>query len=63
MKLDWPGVSQLKDFDNVLFLNKVFFFVCFVCFFRAKVVVVRVNFSVSDCFCSSFDFSYCCKLG
>ena len=38
MKLDWPGVSQLKDFDNVLFLNKVFFF------FRAKVVVVRVNY-------------------
>ena len=42
MKLDWPGVSQLKDFDNVLFLNKVFFFFFF--FFRAKVVVVRVNY-------------------
>ena len=41
MKLDWPGVSQLKNFDNVLFLNKDFFF-----FFRAKVVVVRVNFQV-----------------
>ena len=43
MKLDWPGVSQLKNFDNVLFLNKVFFFFFF---FRAKVVVVRVNFQV-----------------
>ena len=58
MKLDWPGVSQLKDFDNILILNKFFFF-----FFRAEVVVVKVNFFDSDCFCSSFDSSYCCKLG
>ena len=43
-------------FDNFLFMNKFFFF------FLAK-VVVRVNFFDSDCFCSSFDSSYCCKLG
>ena len=44
MKLDWPDVSHLKNFENFFFLS---FFMNKVFFFRVKVLVVvcfRVNF-------------------
>ena len=52
VKLDWPSVSQLKNFDNIFFFLISFFF-----FFRAKVVVVvcfTVNFFLSWLFLFKF---------
>ena len=60
--LAWCFSRSVKKLLHFFLKNFFFFFF----FFRVKVVVVfcfRVNFFVLDFFCSSFDFSFRCKLG